>query len=87
MHDTFKYQTATDPPELARYLAVLAEGVKAGALTVAEGNMTFTIHPRGLIDLGLRVRRNQGRTRVSLELSWTEEGQSAAGPEGSERRP
>ena len=83
MNDTFKYQTATDPPELARYLAVLAEGVKDGALTVAEGSMSFTVHPRGLIDLGLKVRRKQGRTRVSLELSWAEEGPGAEpGPEG-----
>jgi amphi-Trp domain-containing protein len=77
VNDTFKYQTAADPPELARYLAVLAEGVKAGALTVAEGHMSFTIRPRGFIDLGLRVRRQRGRTRVNLELSWAEEG-----PEG-----
>jgi amphi-Trp domain-containing protein len=73
MNDTFKYQTAADPPELARYLTVLAEGVTAGTLTVAEGRMSFTVFPRGLIDLGLKVRRKQGRTRVSLELSWAEE--------------
>ena len=81
-NDTFKYQTAADPPELARYLAVLAEGVKAGFLTVAEGSMSFTIRPLGLIDLGLKVRRKQGRTRISLELSWAEEGpESGPGPE------
>ncbi|MCL2028841.1 MAG: amphi-Trp domain-containing protein [Deltaproteobacteria bacterium] len=74
MNDTFKYQTATDPQELARYLEVLSEGVKAGALTVAEGHMSFTIQPKGLIDMGLKVRRKQGRTRVSLELSWSETG-------------
>jgi amphi-Trp domain-containing protein len=79
MNDTFKYQTATDPLELARYLTVLAEGVKAGSLTVAEGRMSFTIFPRGLIDLGLKVRRKQGRTRVSLELSWAED-QPETGP-------
>jgi amphi-Trp domain-containing protein len=77
MNDTFKYQTAADPPELARYLEVLAEGVKTGTLTVAEGHMNFTIRPRGLIDLWLKVRRKQGRTRVSLELSWAEAGPEA----------
>jgi amphi-Trp domain-containing protein len=83
MNDTFKYHTAADPAELARYLAVLAEGVKAGAMTVAEGHMSFTINPRGLIDMGIKVRRQQGRTRVSLELSWAEERPAAAGePEG-----
>jgi len=80
MNDTFKYQTAADPPELARYLAVLAEGVKAGTLTVAEGHMSFTVLPSGLIDLGLKVRRKQGRTRVSLELSWAEETPAAGRP-------
>jgi amphi-Trp domain-containing protein len=85
LNDSFKYQTAADPPELARYLAVLAEGVKAGTLTVAEGHMSFTILPRGLIDLGLKVRRKQGRTRVSLELSWAEgEPESDPGPPAEE---
>jgi amphi-Trp domain-containing protein len=73
MNDNFKYQTAAEPPELARYLAVLAEGVKDGALTVAEGRMSFTVRPRGFIAMGLKVRRKAGRTRVSLELSWAEE--------------
>ncbi len=73
MKDTFKHQTAVDPVELARYLTALAEGVEAGVLPLAEGGREFAIHPRGFIDLGLKVRRKNGRTRVNLELGWAEE--------------
>ena len=84
MNETFQYQTAADQASLSRYLAALAEGVAAGALALADGQMSFTIRPRGLTDLAIKVRRNQGRTKVSLEMSWSEEpaaGSAAPGPE------
>ncbi|GHV57249.1 hypothetical protein FACS189460_3470 [Deltaproteobacteria bacterium] len=78
MNETFKYQAVADQRELARYLTVLAEGVESGALAVAEGNLNFTIQPRGLIDLVVKVRRKQGRTKVNLEMAWLENPLAAA---------
>ena len=72
MNETFKYQAVADQRELARYLTALAEGVESGALAVAEGNLKFTIQPRGLVYLVVKVRRKQGRTKVSLEMVWVE---------------
>ena len=72
MSETFKHQTAVDAAAAARYLTELAEGLAAGRLPLLEGDRALTVHTRGFIDLGLKVRRNNGRARVTLELSWGE---------------
>jgi hypothetical protein len=73
MKDNFRHQTVVDPAGLARYLTALAEGVERGALPLADGELDFVLHPRGLIDLSLKIRRKNGRTRLALELGWAEE--------------
>ena len=73
MKDIFKYQAAVEPRELARYLTALAEGVEEGSLRISQDGRAFSVHPRGLVDLGLKIRRKGGRVRVSLDLGWTEE--------------
>jgi amphi-Trp domain-containing protein len=72
MSDSFKFQTAADPGDLARCLTSLAEGLKSGVLAVAEGEVKFSVHPRGLADLTIKVHREKGRVRVGLEISWFE---------------
>lgn len=73
MKEDFKYQSAVDAPGVAAYLRQLAEGLEAGRLSVAEGGRDFSVHPRGLIDLGLKLRYRNGRTRMSLDLAWAED--------------
>lgn len=73
MKDNFRHQSAVDPAGLARYLNALAEGAENGSLPLGDGELDFVLHPRGLIDLSLKIRRKNGRTRLALELSWAEE--------------
>lgn len=73
MKDSFKHQSVVDPAGLARYLSALLEGLEKGALPLADGELEFVIHPRGLIDLNLKARRKNGRAKLSLELAWAEE--------------
>lgn len=73
MKDSFRHQTAVDPAGLARYLTALTEGVESGSLPLADGELDFVLHPRGLIDLSLKICRKNGRTRLALELGWAEE--------------
>lgn len=73
MKDNFRHQTTVDPTGLAQYLNALAEGVENGALPLADGELDFILHPRGFIDLSLKIRRKNGRTRLALELNWAEE--------------
>jgi len=72
MKDAFKYNTAVAPAELAAFFEALAEGVRDGRLPVSEGGRVFSLHPRGLIDLNIKVRRKTGRAKVSLDLAWPE---------------
>lgn len=73
MKDTFKYQTAVDVAELTRYLTAVLEGLESGNLALRENEHAFSIHPRGLIDLIIKARLKNGRTRLSLELAWAED--------------
>lgn len=73
MKDIFKYQAAVEPHELASYFTALSEGLEQGLLRLSQEGRTFAVHPRGLADLGLKIRRKNGRVRVSLEVAWAEE--------------
>lgn len=73
MKDNFRHQTAVDPAGLARYLNALAEGLENGSLPLADGELDFVLHPRGFIDLALKIHRKNGRTKLALELNWAEE--------------
>ncbi|MDR1921060.1 MAG: amphi-Trp domain-containing protein [Candidatus Adiutrix sp.] len=73
MKRTFKYQTAADPVDLARYLEALAEGFAQGRLSLTEDERVFAVHPCGLVNLSVKVRRKDGRGRLSLEFTWPEE--------------
>ena len=71
--DTFKYQTSVDVAELANYLSAVVEGLENGVLPLRENNHAFSVHPRGLVDLSLKVRQKNGRTKVALEMAWAED--------------
>jgi amphi-Trp domain-containing protein len=73
MKDTFKYQSATDQPELAGYLRALAEAVERGEILLADSGRSFSLNPRGLINLTLKARRKDGRSRVNMDIIWAEE--------------
>ena len=71
--DNFKYQTSVDVAELTHYLSAIVEGLESGVLPLRENSHSFSVHPRGLVDLSLKVRQKNGRTKVSLEMAWAED--------------
>lgn len=73
MKDSFKYQCSVDVSELTRYLTAIIEGLESGALRLQENEHAFSVHPRGLIDLGLKARFKNGRARISLDMAWAED--------------
>ncbi len=82
MKEDFKFQSAWDASGVAAYLRELAGGLETGRLSVAEGGRDFSVRPKGLIDLGLKLRYRNGRTRLSLDLAWAENEspENGAGP-------
>lgn len=73
MKDSFKYQTAMDQHDLAAYFHALAEAVERGELPLAEGERGFCLCPRGLLNLVIKARRKEGRSRVLFDISWAED--------------
>ena len=72
MKDTFKHLTNVSPEGLAAYLQALAAGANDGSLPLTENGREITLKPQGLIDLELKVRRKNGRVRLTLDLAWAE---------------
>lgn len=72
MKNSFKYQTAIDPKGLAVYLKTLAEGVESGAVPLVENDKTVIVFPQGLMDFEIKVRRKNGRAKISLNMAWAE---------------
>ncbi len=85
MKDSFKHLTSLDPRQAAAYLAALSAGVERGSLPLAEGERDFELRPQGLIDLALKIRRQNGRARLELALSWSEEGEAGDWADNEER--
>lgn len=73
MKDSFKYNSAVGTDELAAILEALAEGAREGRLPAGEGGRQFSLHPRGLVDINLKVRRKGGRSKVTLDLAWADD--------------
>lgn len=67
-----KFQTSTDVAGLAHYLISLAEAVKSGCLPIINYDSEFSLHPRGLVDLTVKVRRKKERGLMTVEMSWSE---------------
>lgn len=85
MKDLFKHLTSLDPQQAAAYLAAVSAGVERGSLPLSEGKCDFELRPQGLIDLALKIRRKNGRARLELALSWSEEVEAGEWDENEER--
>lgn len=73
MKDSFKYQTAADQAAAAAYLRALAEGIERGEIRAAENEHSFTLTPRGLLSLTLKIRRKEGKSRVHIDIAWADD--------------
>ena len=73
MKDTFKHQTVADRRDLAAYLRSLADGLARGEFPLSENGDSFSLNPRGLLNLAVKVRRKDGRNRITLDVAWDDE--------------
>ena len=71
-----KYQMSVDAEGLVEYLNALIEAVNSGYLPVKGLDNEFSLHPKGLIDLNIKIRRKKKRGLIALEMAWSEEGES-----------
>ena len=78
-NDEFKHDSVQDRASIATYLRALLEGFEKGHLELGTGGQTFTLDPEGLLELEVRAKRKGGRCKLSLKVSWREDGESSNG--------
>ena len=73
--DEFKHESLQDCDSIVKYLSAISEGFQSGQLMLANGdNRQMVIRPTGLLRLDLKARRKDGRIKLSVKVSWKEQG-------------
>lgn len=81
-NDEFKHDSVQDRESIARYLRALLEGFERGHLELGTDAQTLTLDPEGLLELEVRAKRKGGRCKLSLKVSWREDGEAKNGGNG-----
>jgi len=80
--DEFKHDSVQDRASIARYLRALLEGFEKGHLELGTEAQTLQLDPDGLLELEVRAKRKGGRCKLTLKVSWREDGESSNGGDG-----
>lgn len=71
--DQFKHESLQDLRSIGQYLKAITEGLEAGRVDLSDEHGQLTLFPTGLLTLELRAKRRGNRSKLRLELIWTEE--------------
>jgi amphi-Trp domain-containing protein len=55
---------------IINYLESLLEGLKNGVINIQHGAQQVTLHPKDVINLGMKVKQKEKKDTVSIELKW-----------------
>jgi amphi-Trp domain-containing protein len=78
--DEFVHESLQDPKSIGEYLRAIIQGLESGYLDLSDDSGQLVLHPKGLLGLALRAKRQGNRANLQLELSWTEDkGKTRAG--------
>jgi amphi-Trp domain-containing protein len=62
-------------------LNALSEGIQKGCLSFYNKDKDITLEPVGLIQLEVKVKRSENKTKINLKLGWKENnGEGDKGP-------
>lgn len=73
MADEFKHESLQDAESITSYLRAVIEGLEAGVIELSDDGGTLSLRPSGLLGLQVSAKRKGSRTKLQLELSWTED--------------
>ena len=68
---SFKYSDKMKSEQAADYLMKLAEGMRAGQLTLRQGQ-TIRVVPKDMVKFEVRATHKEGKGELELEVSWKE---------------
>ncbi len=68
----FKHESLQDGASIVNYLEALAKGIRDQGLVLKNDSRELQLEPRGLLSLEVSAKRGAARSRVVLEVSWSE---------------
>jgi amphi-Trp domain-containing protein len=68
--DHFEFARMASAEEVAEYLSSLAVGLKRGELSLESGERTLRLSPAANLKLEIKVRQNESKGKIGLELGW-----------------
>jgi amphi-Trp domain-containing protein len=71
--DEFQHESLQDLKSIGEYLRAIVVGLEAGYIDLSDDEGQLILHPSGLIGLALRAKRKGNRSKLQIELSWSED--------------
>ncbi len=69
--DEFRHESVQDQQSIAKYLDAISEGLRSGRLSFRTNGEELLLGPTGLMDLEVKAKRTDDRSRITLRMSWS----------------
>jgi len=73
----FKHESLQDSESIVKYLQAIGEGFTNGHLRLANGDSPIVLEPSGMLKFDVRAKRKDGRMKLVLKITWSEEEEEA----------
>jgi len=67
----FRHESVEDQQSIAKYLDEISEGLRTGSLSFRTNGDELLLEPAGLMDLEVKAKWNDERSRITLRFSWS----------------
>jgi len=66
----FQHESIEDRDSVIKYLEMLSDGFRKGAIEFSSGRDTITLVPSSLVHIEIKVKNQQQKSKLSLKISW-----------------
>ena len=67
---TFEFEGAATPTEAADVLNRIADGLRAGSLSLSMGDESIAVFPDGDLALEIEASEKQGKAKIEIAVAW-----------------
>jgi len=67
---TFEFEGAATPTEAADVLNRIADGLRAGSLSLSMGDESIAVFPDGDLALDIEASEKQGKAKIEIAVAW-----------------
>jgi amphi-Trp domain-containing protein len=68
--NAFEFEGAATPAEAADVLNRIADGLRAGALSLSMGEEAIAVFPDGDLALEIEASEKQGKAKIEIAVAW-----------------